>query len=216
MYFALVCFFGTCILLCFLLFGHVLKTFFLKIKCLFYKIEPLDFHWILNCVRLVLGFAWVFLVDAALKCVDIRLTIVARIALFLYWRGISAKKTFNHADFVSWKIFQPIRDLIYMIVRLHVVSLRKWASWWSSWWRRGQWQWAQVNPQEWFSNIVASHTFDWLDLVLLLHMFLTFHGCSGLRSCVDHYLICGSFHIHTCRTWIPWLGWMPLWANHRG
>ena len=140
----------------------------------------------------------------------------ARIALFLYWRGISAKKTFNHADFVSWKIFQPIRDLIYMIVRLHVVSLRKWASWWSSWWRRGQWQWAQVNPQEWFSNIVASHTFDWLDLVLLLHMFLTFHGCSGLRSCVDHYLICGSFHIHTCRTWIPWLGWMPLWANHRG
>ena len=130
MYFALVCFFGTCILLCFLLFGHVLKTFFLKIKCIFYKIEPLDFHWILNCVRLVLGFAWVFLVDAALKCVDIRLTIVARIALFLYWRGISAKKTFNHADFVSWKIFQPIRDLIYMIVRLHVVSLRKWASWW--------------------------------------------------------------------------------------
>ena len=37
-------------------------------------------------------------------------------------------------------------------------------------------------------------------------MFLTFHGCSGLRSCVDHNLICGSFHIHTCRTWIPWLG----------
>ena len=49
--------------------------------------------------------------------------------IFVLARYIS-KKTFNHADFVSWKIFQPIRDLIYMIVRLHVVSLRKWASWW--------------------------------------------------------------------------------------
>ena len=46
MYFALFSTFWTCV-----------ENVFLKIKCLFYKIEPLDFHWILNCVRLVLGFA---------------------------------------------------------------------------------------------------------------------------------------------------------------